>query len=200
MFNNLAIYNDGTNGQCGSHTQNHWYLIRTKPGQEDRAFINLGHIAEEYGALDLLFPRFMVRNRLKSLFPGYLFGSFKEHLFRTVDSAFGVAKIIRFGMIPAEVPVEVIGELRRRMMPSGEIRLHNNEPSPSPANRFANGDKVAVIAGPLKGFYGVFDRELSSADRVRILLDTVGFSRGFEQRQYGCAMHLDVSKHDLMAL
>jgi transcription antitermination factor NusG len=37
------------------------------------------------------------------------------------------------------------------------------------------GDEVVIKEGRFQNLYGVFERELSDADRVRILLNTIGF-------------------------
>ncbi len=157
--------------QGGSPFIRPWYLIKTKPGQEERALANLTRIG-----IEAIYPRISERT---PLFPGYLFGSVTPQLFCKADNAFGVRKIVRFGSLPAEVPGVVIEELRKRMNSSGCVEM---------SAQFNNGDHVTVIAGPLRGFHGVFDRQISGSDRVRILLNAVGLT------------HAEVAKSDLIAL
>jgi len=42
--------------------------------------------------------------------------------------------------------------------------------------QFKPGDVVEIQAGPLRGFQGVFEREMSDQERVVILLDTLATS------------------------
>lgn len=131
----------------------------------------------------------------RPFFPGYLFSAFPLDLFTKINNAYGVRKIVRFGFIPAVVPLVVIEDLRERMGRDGMI----NMPAEQVPARFKHGDKVLIVSGPLKNFAGIFDCELSSADRVRILLDTVGsFSNGWRTETHGNAMKIEVGRNDLM--
>jgi transcription antitermination factor NusG len=40
--------------------------------------------------------------------------------------------------------------------------------------RLERGDRVRIVSGPLRDLDAVFDKPLSQADRVRILVDVVG--------------------------
>jgi transcription antitermination factor NusG len=42
------------------------------------------------------------------------------------------------------------------------------------------GAKVLIQAGPFKGLTGIFEREASAADRIKILLDCVNFQARVE--------------------
>lgn len=168
----MEAYTENANHGQGGSLLAPWYLVKTKPGQEERASDNLLRIG-----ISIVYPRYSERT---PLFPGYIFGSITPQLFCKADNAFGVRKVVRFGNVPAQVPCAVIDELRKRMKPSGIVEIESQQ--------FASGDKVAIVAGPLRGFEGIFDRELSGADRVRILLNAVGLT------------HAEVSKADLIAL
>lgn len=124
-------------------------------------------------------------------FPGYIFSRFPLELFTRVNNVYGVRKIVRFGAIPAYVPEQVIEDLQEAMS-TGNIKLAHARA------RFNHGDQVAVTAGAFKGWYGVFDKELSGKDRVKVLLNTVSGSAGFHQQTHGLALSIEVSKFDLM--
>lgn len=123
----------------------------------------------------------------RPLFPGYIFGSFPLELFSKVGNAYGVRKVVRFGATLAIVPRDVIAEISERMTIA-----------PVPA-KFKSGDKVMVTDGPWRNLVGVFDCE-SSRERVRILLDTVGFAnQGLRSAQtMGSFMKLTLGRQDIM--
>lgn len=172
--------------KCGSFSLNPWYLIRCKPCQEARASENLSNIGAE-----VLLPMYAANSEPRPLFPGYIFGSFPLELFSKVGNAYGVRKVVRFGATLAVVPSDVIDEVRERMQRGIELKR-------MPA-KFTYGDKVLVTDGPYKNFAGIFDSE-SSRDRVRILLDTVGFANGsgWKTEMHGNFMRLQLDRADIM--
>ena len=175
-----AVSNLPEHVQCGSYTQNPWYLVKSKPTQEEvaKSFLN------EIG-VDVLLPQYVSdkSSKRKPFFPGYLFASFPQDLYWSANKAIGVHRIVHFGMNPAIVPFEVIAQLNARMLKNGLIDL------PMAAEtRFHAGDTVQVVDGPFRGFHAVFDCSLSAGDRVRVLLDTVS------------RMPVEVGRHDVMLI
>ena len=188
----MAFSSLDQHAHCGSFTQNPWYLVRCKPCQEDRAFGNISNLGAE-----ALLPQFLPAKSTqpRPFFPGYLFSAFPLELFTQINNAYGVRKIVCFGIMPAVVPLEVINGLRSRMNSRGVIDM----PEEFAPVRFKAGDKVMITGGPLRNFVGIFDCDLSGNDRVRILLDTVGsFSDGWRTETRGSAIKVDVGRRDLM--
>lgn len=180
----MAVHQFAESGQCGSYALNHpWYLIRTKPCQEERA----QHFLSLLG-VEVFLPLASTDKPSESrpFFPGYIFGSFPDYLSTKVNNAFGVRKIVKFGAIPAIVPDSVIADLR-------EMKLVTER-----REKFKAGDRVEVTTGAFKGWHGVFDSELSTAGRVKVLLETLSANQGFHQQTRGLAMSLEISKLDLM--
>ncbi len=102
----------------------------------------------------------------KPLFPGYLFARIlagSDELL-CARSAPGVAYVLPRTGQAALLPDEVIETIRE------QEQAH--APGMQPA-RFARGDRVVVVSGPFKWAEGLFDRTLTAAGRVRILLDLV---------------------------
>jgi transcription antitermination factor NusG len=100
------------------------------------------------------------------LFPGYLFArieSGSDHLLRA-RSAPGVAYVLPRAGKPVLLPNAFIETIRL------EERAHA---AGVRSATFRRGDRVVVVAGPFKWAEGLFDRNLSPAGRVRILLDLV---------------------------
>lgn len=169
----------------------HWYVLRTKPRQENRAQVNL----KAWGLQTLLpqlpdrrqksgriggacVSRPSRRDAIHALFPSYMFCRFHEAMFDKVKYTYGVANIVSFGGVPAVVDQVIIDELVARLDPGGFVApLHANG---AVAPEFKNGDKVLIESGPFKNFIGVFDQEMPGSDRVRILLDAVKFQSRVE--------------------
>ena len=146
-----------------------WYLIRTKPRQENRAEFNLRQLSVET-FLPLLRQRKMIRRQeetvVEPLFPRYLFARFDIHnRYRTVNFARGVLSVVEFGLRPAEVSESLIESIKERVE-DGYITPQSD--------RFNQGQVVYIKGGPLSGLEAVFVRELKEQHRVLLLLRALG--------------------------
>jgi transcriptional antiterminator RfaH len=150
----------------------HWYAIRTKPRQEERAELNLRTLDLETFAPKIRERRFapVVKRPLeivKPLFPGYIFARFNAStLLHKVWFTRGVDKVVNFGHTPAIVADEIIALIRSRMESEGFVKI---EPE------IAAGDKVRIKGGPLNNFVGVFAKNASAAKRIKLLLSAVNY-------------------------
>lgn len=143
-----------------------WYVVQTQPRREEVAEVWLSPFCAR-----VFCPRHRAsvnvhgyrREVARPLFPGYLFASFDvSTALRAVHYGRGTRGVVRFGGEPAEVPPEIIGAIEARMR-GGYVVL---EPP-----RFEPGQRIEVIEGPLRGYTGIFQREMSGAKRVAILLE-----------------------------
>jgi transcriptional antiterminator RfaH len=147
-----------------------WYLIYTKPRQEEVALANLTR--QGYGAYLPRLRQWRKRRgkRLRvvePLFPRYLFILLDSHTdnWAPIRSTLGVMSLVRFGTEPARVPDDLIAHLQSRQDNEG---LHEwAEP------KLAIGDRVRVAEGPLAGYEGVLLAK-SGRERVILLLDMLG--------------------------
>src|SRR5215813_1435187 len=149
----------------------HWYVIRTKPHQENRVQFHLRQLSVET-FLPLLQQSKTIRRQRKTvvepLFPRYLFARFDlTECFRAVNFSRGVVNIVAFGSKPAEVSETLISEIKLRMedgyiIPKGE--------------RFQTGQMLYIKDGPFAGIEAVFVREMKEQDRVLLLLRALGFN------------------------
>ena len=85
---------------------------------------------------------------------------------RSIQSTFGVSRLVTNGDDPATVPEGVVHALKAREDDKGFIQLDSK-----PA--FTPGDKVRVLAGAFMDSAGLFNG-LADHDRVSILLDMLG--------------------------
>lgn len=150
-----------------------WYVIQVKPRQEGRV---VRHLA--FAALPTFLPFIeMTRRRrsvraacLEPLFPGYLFIRLaplhrEPAPWDTVRWTPGVSRILAVGATPVPVPEEFVAEIEKRTNELGFVRL---------ASPLVNGARVRVRSGPFEDLEAVFDRPLSRAGRVRVLLQLMG--------------------------
>jgi transcriptional antiterminator RfaH len=147
-----------------------WYVVQTKPKREDQArgyLISKGietfHPLMEYVST----KNGKVSTSLKPLFPGYIFSRFDfQKDYSLVKWGRGVNKIIGVGDYPTPVPSEVIQIIQQRTDERHVARqvLH-----------LCPRDTVRITSGPLKDLVGIFDRWVSDSDRIRILLNLIGY-------------------------
>jgi transcription antitermination factor NusG len=100
------------------------------------------------------------------MFPGYLFAHVapgSDDLLR-IRSVPGVAYVLPRSGPPALLPESLVEAIRFR---ERELR------SDTAGEGFSHGERVALVTGPFKLIEGIFDRRMSNAGRVRILLNLV---------------------------
>jgi transcriptional antiterminator RfaH len=147
-----------------------WYLVYTKPRQENLAQENL----QRQGYTTYLPRIYQTRWRngrhvktIGAFFPRYLF----IHLDTETDnwapirSTRGVSKMVRFDGIPAVVPDQLIQALQSNDDDDGNQSLMQNN--------LMRGDKVTIIDGPLAGYQGIYQQQ-NSVERIAVLVDLVG--------------------------
>jgi transcriptional antiterminator RfaH len=154
-----------------------WYAIHTHPKQENRAERNLQAWNVETflpKIRDCRFNEFTGEPTyfIKPLFPGYLFARFAlNNLLHKVRFTRGVHSVVCIGSDPAPVNDSVIEIIAAQIDETGFVKISSDlEP----------GAKVLIQAGPFKGLTGIFEREASDADRIKILLDCVSFQARVE--------------------
>jgi transcriptional antiterminator RfaH len=152
-----------------------WYVIQTKPKKEEEAKSYLSTKGLEI--FNPLMETFSQRNgrmnkEFKSLFPNYIFGKFDlDQNYSLVRWARGVKTILGFGGYPIPVSEEVIEIIKKRTDRHGIVRR---------SYHFEPNDLVRIKSGPLRDLLGIFDRWVSDSDRVRILLNLIGYQPTIE--------------------
>jgi transcriptional antiterminator RfaH len=145
-----------------------WYLVRTKTGKErwvrDQLIAQLPEVF-----LPLLEARVSRWGKLAwsiaPLFPGYLFARLDpQNDYFGVRYLPGVQSLVSAGNDPIAVPSGVIEEIRRRAT-NGVVKIKEKV--------FDSGDLLLVAQGPFRGFEAIFERYLSGAERIAILLSAI---------------------------
>ena len=152
-----------------------WYVIQTKPKKEGEAESYLSTKGVEI--FNPLMETFALKNgrmskELKTLFPGYIFGKFDlEQNYPLVRWGRGVKKILGFGGYPTSISEEVVEIIKERTDTEGIVRLKQN---------FKTNDVIRIKTGPMKDLLGIFERWVSDNERVRVLLNLIGYQPAVE--------------------
>lgn len=144
-----------------------WYALYTKPKKEHQVNTCLqGQGFETY--LPTVRRKVHRRDRPDQVvyFPCYLFARFDFSAVPLSSIAWmpGVRRIVSAGDQPLVVADEIVALIRRRLEGVEEVGYGDLRP----------GDRVRITSGPLRDLEAIFDRPLSAANRVRILLDVMG--------------------------
>ena len=105
-------------------------------------------------------------NIMRPLFPGYIFVALDRArgLWRSVNSTYGVTRLVSFGEAPAPVPNDLVAALRERCDDRGLLL---------PPATFHPGDTVTLNSGPFAKFVAEVEK-VGVDQRVWILLDFMG--------------------------
>lgn len=147
-----------------------WFVVNTKPRNDDRAAKNLS-----VGNIEILAPKLRlkkykdgrVRQVTEPLFPNYIFARFDPiHEYHLVKYTRGVNTVVKFNGVIAPLKSEVVDFIRSRLV-NGVATIEERS--------FSNGEKVFIKDGPFKGLNAVFEKELPGHERVAILLNDVNY-------------------------
>jgi len=157
-----------------------WYVIQTKPKKEEEAkcYLAVKGLEVFNPLIENFAPRKGRMNKeLKPLFPNYIFGKFElERNYTLVKWARGVTRILGFGGVPTPISERVIEEIKSRSNESGIVKATYD---------FKANDKVRIKYGPLRDFMGIFEKWIPEKQRVRILLNLIGYQPSVEMH---CSM------------
>ncbi len=148
----------------------YWYVVQTKPNQENLAQGNLQRFGVEIFNPQLRQNR-VIRGRRQTvicpLFPGYLFARFNmDTHYRAVNYAQGVRKLVAFGPVPVTVDEEIIESIKSR--------CHDGCVTVTPSS-FTPGQVVRIQEGPLRGLEAIFEQEMSDHQRAVLLLRALSY-------------------------
>jgi transcription elongation factor/antiterminator RfaH len=146
-----------------------WFVVHTKPGNEERVKTNLLN-QEIETFLPLLkthhYSGGKMVQRIKPLFPNYLFAKLElETHYYKVKWTRGVNKILGGKTGPIPISEKVVQTIKERAGEDNLIELQSD---------LKEGDAIQVTSGPLKDLMGVFKKDMSSKGRVKVLLSLIG--------------------------
>jgi transcriptional antiterminator RfaH len=148
-----------------------WYVVQTQINAEAKAARNLLR-----QGFEIYLPRYLKRRSharkiekvAAPLFPRYMFVNIDiaTQRWRSVQSTYGVSRLVLNGSDPSPVAGAIIDQLKAREDANGFVKLDQRP-------KFAIGEKVRVVAGVFAENLGLFDG-MADRDRVAILLELLG--------------------------
>ena len=150
----------------------HWYVIHTKPRQEQRALSNLKQQGYQC-YLPMIAIEKLSSERLgiikEPLFHRYLFISLDASRYgqnwSPIRSTWGVSGLVSFGSEPAKINSGLIDLLRQ----------HEQDLSELPQRLFSPGEKLVVADGPFAGLQAIYQMA-SGENRAMVLIELMGKS------------------------
>lgn len=147
-----------------------WYVLKTKPKNEERAQSYLEHRGINTFLPWMAAPQLRMGKGLKNtkpLFPSYLFAQFDlQYNYPLVKWGKGVNEILGFGRYPTPILDEVLSIIKSKTDEKNIVKKAYN---------LNKNDPIRITSGPLKDLLGIFDRWVSDSGRVRILLNLIGY-------------------------
>ena len=145
----------------------HWFLIYTKPHQEERAKENLENQGFETFLPMIAYEKIKQPKlySLKPMFPRYLFTTFnvEKNNWLHIKSTRGVSHIVVFGENLTKVPNSVIDYLKSNVDDNDVLTLQIRR------KKFQKGDELVIKQGVFQGKDATF-LSMSGKERVRVLL------------------------------
>lgn len=162
------------------HTAAQWFVVSTKPRQEQTALENL-----QRQAYQAYLPRLNVQKRRRDkwhsvsepLFPGYVFVQLTlgEDNTAPIRSTIGVKGLVRFGSYTPSLDGSLISWFKQNE--------EQQETTTKPSDLFIPGQPVTIIGGPFAGLEAIYNTPKSS-DRATILITVLG-----QPNQVHCHWH-----------
>lgn len=159
-----------------------WYLIMSKPRQENLAKDNL--VRQGY---EVYLPMISLTRRRRGRYVDVVEPAFPRYLLIRLDqdtdnwapirSTYGVSGMVYFGFQAAHLPDTLVESLQKRENDEGVLTMSVPE--------LKHGDKVKIIDGVFEGYEGIFTAK-SRKERVTILLEATGK-----------LMHVDIDLHQI---
>lgn len=153
---------------CHDHGTS-WFLAQLKPNSANIADKNLKRqgfntflpLEEKAGTRNGSFVKTM-----RPLFPGYIFVFLDvgRGSWRTVNSTYGITRLVSFGKEPTAVPLELISQLKLRCDAKGKLL------SPK---LLEHGDQVTLTKGPFAKFAAHVET-VAPDKRVWVLMEIMG--------------------------
>lgn len=156
-----------------------WYLLYCKRGQLLRAQEHL--VRQQVNCLSpIITLEKIIRGKRTSvsepLFPNYLFVEFDPERIHTttISATRGVSHFVRFGALPAQIPMQVIEELQAH---SDKHYVDPETPQP--------GDTVLITDGVFEGLHAIYTEPDGEA-RSMLLLNLINkqINQSIDNRQF----------------
>ena len=150
-----------------------WYLVFTKPREEEKAKINLENqgFKSFMPKISLVGEGEELSSKVELMFPRYIFTKLKKENTNwiKINSTYGVSKVVSYGGKPAYIPESLVDDLKAKCGEGGifeQKKIFTN---------YEKGDQIFIKDGIFKGKDAIF-LSYKGKDRVRVLLEVISQS------------------------
>lgn len=149
-----------------------WYVIQTKPHNEERVHRILSRAGLESflpKIREICYVKNVTHFRHKPLFPSYLFLHIdfdNSHNFHLIKYTRGVSKILCADNKPLPVAEEIVDTIKARVNPANVVEH---------PFQLKAGDNIRVKRGLLKDLIGVLEKPSSAEERIFVLLKLANY-------------------------
>lgn len=143
-----------------------WYVIQTKPNQEEKVIFYLAQkgIRTYFPKIKMCIYKGLKKyERIKGLFPGYIFAQCEKKEVYYICWTRGVKKVLWENTHPQPISSELIESIKSLASKNGLIRPH----------KFKKKELVRIKSGPFKDILAIFDHWVSDKERVCLLLNLI---------------------------
>jgi transcriptional antiterminator RfaH len=143
-----------------------WYIVQTKPSQEEKVIFYLTQkgISTYFPKVKAYIYKGLKRfEKIKPLFPGYVFAKCKKREVYHICWTRGVNKVLWKNTRPKAISSELIYSIKSLASKDGLIRKEN----------FKKDDLVIIKSGPFKDILAIFDHWECDKQRVCLLLNLI---------------------------
>jgi transcriptional antiterminator RfaH len=149
-----------------------WFVAQTKPNCHQIAVRNLVRQGfQSFLPLEEKTARSGTKfvTKMRPLFPGYIFIALNPISggWRTINSTYGITRIVSVGNVPRAVPSDLVSALMKRCDGEGKLLA---------PRVLMPGDQVSLLKGPLANFVATVE-SVAPDQRIWILLELLGAER-----------------------
>ncbi len=146
-----------------------WFLVQFKPNSHKIAERNLNQQGfQTFLPMQEQTKRAQSKflTHMRPLFPGYLFVALDigQGSWRSVNSTYGVTRLVSLGKEPTPVPLGLIAQLMLRCDREGKLL---------PPKLLKPGDQVTLTKGPFTDFVATID-SIAPEQRIWVLMELMG--------------------------
>ena len=146
-----------------------WFVAQIKPNSYQTAIQNL-----ERQGFETFLPKMEITQRQENkfivknayVFPGYMFVCFDPHIitWTKINSTYGVSKILTLSNKPAEIPYDLVLELKNKYEINSNLKQKE---------KLQKGDSIKFYTGPFSDIIAKVE-SVDEKNRIWVILEAMG--------------------------
>jgi transcriptional antiterminator RfaH len=155
--------------------KSHWYVLTSKPREEQRAYDNLttqGYEVFLPKMVQVTKKKGLKKIALKPLFPNYLFIQLDKQVanFNAIRSTRGIGSFVRFGLNQATIDHGIVNAIKKRIACDKQDKILTE------LLEHRQGDPVELTEGSFEGLKAIYQAK-SGVERSVLMVNMLGEER-----------------------